>query len=82
MQVGNLRVTGSLSAECEDSQPTRVLKNPQSATLRYDSNHAESHATPDKLGKSVLPPAPRDSFSFNDPEWTNHPARFYRVRSP
>jgi hypothetical protein len=23
-----------------------------------------------------------DSFHFSDPNWTNHPARFYRIRSP
>jgi hypothetical protein len=22
------------------------------------------------------------SFYFSDPEWTNYPSRFYRVRSP
>ena len=22
-----------------------------------------------------------DSFHFSDPDWTNHPGRFYRVRS-
>ena len=23
-----------------------------------------------------------DTFYFSDPQWTNHPARLYRVRSP
>ena len=39
------------------------------------------------LASSVWSPARTNtltngSFYFSDPQWTNYPARFYRIRSP